>query len=467
MRQRAPLLVLLAIAVACVSGSDATAPRTHHWMQYATPADGGYDATGLERARSLATDAGSAAVMAISDGRVVAAWGDVERKLELHSVRKSIYAALWGIAEERGLVRLDATLASLGVDDLQPLAAEEKRATVADLLRARSGVYHPAAYAASDDEAARPARGAHAPGTHWYYNNWDFNVAGALLEQIAGKPLGVLFDEWIARPIGMEDYTATDVFAVLEPRTSRWPALTFRMSTRDLARFGQLWLDRGRWNGTQIVPEAWIDRASTAASETGPGQGYAMMWWTYDGGALNAERYPAASRHSILLARGTGGQTIFIVPDAKLVVVHRGDTDHGKPVGGREVWTMFDRILGAKSGMPAERPRLIALRAEPFPGQPPPFEWPAPVALEPAALEHLTGDYEIAPGVTATIYLHDGRLFASMPREGEAELFARSASEHYLRVDPSVTLRFDLEPSGRARAVRVNLRGREIVAVRR
>ncbi|MGZ5473389.1 MAG: hypothetical protein ACXW31_08035 [Thermoanaerobaculia bacterium] len=68
--------------------------------------------------------------------------------------------------------------------------------------------------------------------------------------------------------------------------------------------------------------------------------------------------------------------------------------------------------------------------------------------------------------MTATLYLHDGRLFASMPREGEAELSARSASEHYLRVDPTVTLRFDLDPSDRARAVRVNLRGREIVATR-
>ncbi|MGZ5473390.1 MAG: hypothetical protein ACXW31_08040 [Thermoanaerobaculia bacterium] len=53
------------------------------------------------------------------------------------------------------------------------------------------------------------------------------------------------------------------------------------------------------------------------------------------------------------------------MPDARLVVVHRGNTDHGKPVGSREVWTMFDRILGAKSVAPAARPRLVALRAEP------------------------------------------------------------------------------------------------------
>jgi CubicO group peptidase (beta-lactamase class C family) len=193
--------------------------------------------------------------MVIYRGRVLAAWGDVARRLELHSVRKSLYAAMYGVAVDQGLVDVSDTLAELGVDDLQKLTDEEKQATLEDLLYARSGVYHPAAYAPADQARNRPARGSKAHGTHWFYNNWDFNVAGALLERPARKPVGNAFDEWIAKPVGMEDYQPSDVFAALEPSRSQWPAHIFRMSTRDVARFGQLWLQRGRWNGRACHPE--------------------------------------------------------------------------------------------------------------------------------------------------------------------------------------------------------------------
>ena len=154
-------------------------------------------------------------------------------------MRKSLYSAMWGIADSRKLIDLNATLATLGVDDDPPLTNDEKAARLIDLLQARSGVYHASAYAPADQEAGLPARGSHAPGTFWAYNNWDFNVAGTMLERVGGKPLGVLFDEWIARPTAMEDFSPDDVFAMREPGSSRWPALTFRMSARDLARFGQ------------------------------------------------------------------------------------------------------------------------------------------------------------------------------------------------------------------------------------
>ena len=99
---------------------------------------------------------------------------------------------------------------------------------------------------------------------------------------------------------------------------------------------------------------------------------------------------------------------------------------------------------------------------------PPPLQLPVPIALDGPALARLAGDYEAAPGVVANVYLHDGRLFVVMPGEGEAELVARSPAEFSIRVDPTVSIRFEL-PGGRASAsaVRVTLRGREIVAKRK
>jgi len=156
--------------------------------------------------------------------------------------------------------------------------------------------------------------------------------------------------------------------------------------------------------------------------------GYAMMWWTYDRGSLSAERYPAANRQAILQARGTGGQALFIIPEAKMVIVHRTDTDRGKSVPGREIWTVVDRILGARTDTVCDASRTTALRAEPFSNPLPAMEWPEPVTLAPGALGKLTGNYVLAPGISARVFLHEGRL-ASMPGEGEAELFARSPSD--------------------------------------
>lgn len=72
-------------------------------------------------------------------------------------------------------------MAELGIDDNEPrLTDEEKRATVHDLLKARSGVYHPALYETARMKEKRPPRHSHASGTFWYYNNWDFNVLGTI-----------------------------------------------------------------------------------------------------------------------------------------------------------------------------------------------------------------------------------------------------------------------------------------------
>ena len=465
------LLLTLSLLAGCASsGAPAPTPRTDSWAQWPTPAVAGYDAAALETARAHADEAQSGAVLVVEDGRVVAAWGDVARKLELHSVRKSLYAALYGVAVDRGLIDLDATLADLGVDEVGGLTADEKRATVEDLLTARSGVYLPAAYAPSDQTEERPERSSHPPGTHWFYNNWDFNLSAVLLERATGRPIGELFDEWIARPIGMEDFEPSDVFAAWEPRASRYPALTFRMSTRDLARFGQLWLQDGMWDGRRVLPEGWVARASESASDLGEGQGYGMMWWVYGPGYLPADRYPHASRlERIVQGRGTGGQVVQVVPEKGLVYVHRGDTDHAREVPGRDAWGIFEQVLTARAANPAAADPsagAVAMTAVPLASQLPPLDWPEPVALTAEQRERLVGRYEIAPGVAAEVYEHPdhpGRLFGFFPGKGEAELFAISPTELFVRVEAGVRLHFDPE-AGPVETARFMLGGQEIPA---
>lgn len=75
----------------------------------------------------------------------------------------------------------------MGIDDARdPLIKSEGQARVVDLLRARSGIYHPVDFATPFQKETRPARGSHAPGTFWFYNNWDYNARGTIFEKQTG-----------------------------------------------------------------------------------------------------------------------------------------------------------------------------------------------------------------------------------------------------------------------------------------
>jgi CubicO group peptidase (beta-lactamase class C family) len=138
----------------------------------------------------------------------------------------------------------------------------EKTATVQMLLQARSGVYHPAAYESAGMKANRPERHSHAPGTFWYYNNWDFNVLGSIFEQETGTQIHPEFKRRIGDVIGMEDFQVSDCDYVHEP-LSLHPAYPFRMTARDMARFGLLFLQNGSWEGDQIISEEWVQESTT------------------------------------------------------------------------------------------------------------------------------------------------------------------------------------------------------------
>lgn len=455
---------LLACRPAASLAQSAAAPRG--WLQYVEAEDAGFSGAVLRAIRESADSARSAAVMVVHRGNVVVAWGDVRRRFQVHSIRKSLAGALYGIAVDRGILPLDATLADLGIDDLDTLSVREKSATVRDLISARSGVYHAAAYADDRQTSSRPPRDSVAPGTHWFYNNWDFNVAESILERSSGADLYGLMDAWIARPIGMEDFHVTDGFAVLEPSNSRFPAHTLRLSTRDLSRFGLLYLRGGRWRGRQVVPTDWVEASLMPQSDIGNGRGYGYLWWTYATGSL--PNYPTLNRLDIALARGTGGQALFLFPAIDLLVVHRGDSDNGVSVSGSAIWSMVERIVAARRGPPVASPHLRPMIAEPLRSQLPEPEPHNKVTLARHDLAAVVGEYTLPSSGDRRIrvFEYDQRLFINVPGEGEAELFATSPTAFFLPAVPGVEVVFSRRPDGAISTLRITIGRDRIVAVR-
>jgi len=305
----------------------------------------GWSESGLKAAQVWSQQIHSTAVMVVQGGVVVAEWGDTAKRTELASVRKSLLSALIGIAVAERKISLESTLAELGIDDNAPsLTDVEKQATVRMLLEARSGIYHPALYETPGMAARRPERGSHAPGTFWYYNNWDFNALGTIYEHATGTGIYEALDRLIARPLRMQDYRPEDGEYVTG-RDSIHRAYPLRMSARDLARFALLYLNNGAWAGRQIVPATWVRESTQSYSHDENGWGYGYLWWT----AGDAEQLPAGS----FFAWGAGGQFAFVVPARDLVVVSRVDRDlHLPQPRSREAAQLVRLVLEAAPHSP-------------------------------------------------------------------------------------------------------------------
>jgi CubicO group peptidase (beta-lactamase class C family) len=315
------------------------------WQQVEAPEELGWSSNKLAEAQAFAEHLNSTAVMIVHHGTVIQAWGDVEHNYLCHSMRKSLMSALFGIYVTEGSIDTSMTLEELGIDDYTPLTSAEKQATVADLLKARSGVYIPAAGESPQMKASRPERGSYAPDTFWYYNNWDFNALGTIFDQETGEEnIYQAFKTRIADPIGMQDYPIEMLKYDYEPQ-SMHPYYGFLMSTRDLARFGLLLARGGRWEDEQIIPGVWVTESITSYSDAGAGGGYGYMWWIATAGRHLANVNVPDGAFS---ARGYGGHYVLAVPQWDLVIVHRFDTfSPGGQVSDSEFGYLVRLILAA------------------------------------------------------------------------------------------------------------------------
>jgi CubicO group peptidase (beta-lactamase class C family) len=273
------------------------------------------------------------AVVVVQDGRIVgeryADGFSMDTRFPGWSMTKGVLSALIGVLVSEGRL-------SPGDRELLPLwkpPDPRSAITLEDLLRMRSGlrfseVYEDlssdviemlfnqpdtAAYAAS-----RPLDGV--PGRTWSYSSGTTNILSRIARTIVGEdeypawPRRVLFDR-----IGMTS-------AVLEPDASgTFVGSSFMLATaRDWARFGQLYLQDGVWDGRRVLPDGWV-RFSTTPTPESPDGMYGAHWWLklkpeIGGASPPAARIPADAYFAI----GHEGQTLAIVPSRRLVAVRLG-----------------------------------------------------------------------------------------------------------------------------------------------
>ena len=288
----------------------------------------GWDLPKVHTAFQYACKMGTTTLILITDGKVVRSMGDVSVPLRVHSVRKALLSALVGQHAGTGpnQINLESSLAELGIDDApHPLNALQKEATVRHLIKSVSGINHLAAAEGGlmqKDKDRRLGRKTNTPGTKWAYNNWDYNALTTIFMQETGLSVFQAFKQGIADPIGMQDFGKDAVIMEYERALSRHPKAGFKMSARDLAKFGQLYLNKGRWDGRQIVPEEWIERITDDYTVTGrelirSGHGY--LWWVPNDNKSREMGIPEGT----FVATGFGSQRIVVIPEWNTVIVHQ------------------------------------------------------------------------------------------------------------------------------------------------
>ena len=236
------------------------------------------------------------------------------------SVTKSVTGALVGVAIEEGLIG--------GVDDsiaeyLPEVAGTKKEyITIGHLLQHISGVEW---YQWAGGRTGREMRNSDnwvefwlarqmtaEPGSVFSYSNANSHMLSVILQRQAGMTMREYAQDRLFTPMGI---TVMDWDTDPQGHTNGATGLT--LTPRDVAKFGQLYLNGGRWYEKQLVPADWVAQSTQVQFERYDRSGsYGYQWWVRAFGGYDG-----------YYAMGTGGQYIFVVPELALVTVITGDSD--------------------------------------------------------------------------------------------------------------------------------------------
>lgn len=305
-------LGLLACLATPAAHAQPAQPSNTPWRETSTPAEQALDATvfqGLDAAlSSQLTDVQSAVV--VLRGRVVYRYyrdGEPDQLRDTQSASKSALSALLGTAIAQGrIASLEQRVVDL-VPEWASLNADPRAATITlrHLLTLTAGfALDSGPRTRSGTAAPLPVREAWArplaadPGQTFAYDNSVTPLLVAVLEKATGMPLADYARQQLVGPMG---------FA--EPR---YQGSIAHLRTLDMAKLGQLYLQRGQWDGKPLVPEAFADASAQAQNAGGPpvGLSYGYLWWVV----------PGKAPRPTFMASGFGGQFIWVYPPLDLVV---------------------------------------------------------------------------------------------------------------------------------------------------
>ncbi|MFT4022586.1 MAG: serine hydrolase, partial [Flavihumibacter sp.] len=270
-------------------------------------------------------------IMILRHGKVIAEgwWKPYNSSLvhTMYSCSKSFTATAIGFAVAEGKISLDDPVIKFFPDQLPAVVSDNLKALrVRHLLSMSVGQEKEPPLLIGEEGTptdwvrvflAQPI--VYPPGSRFLYNSAATYMCSAILQKVTGEKLIDYLQPRLWKPLGI-----TGIDWETDPKGINTGGWGLRLKTEDMAKFGQCFLDKGRFTGKQVIPADWVDTASTrkiwqdqTASEEKKAasdwlQGYCFQMWR--------------SRHNAFRADGAFGQYIIMIPDADAVVVITAET---------------------------------------------------------------------------------------------------------------------------------------------
>jgi len=300
-------------------------------------------------------DIDTRAVLVIKDGRIIAEQYAEPFHADMPqlgwSMTKTVIGTLTGQLAAEGIVDVNAPAP---VPEWQGEDDPRGEITLEDLLQMSSGLRFSEVYTAGSMSDVilmlyttgdtggfainQPQQ--YAPGTEFSYSSGTSNIISHILRDALADQYDYLNypREALFNPLGMAS-------ATMELDASgTYVASSYMYATpRDWARLGLLYLNDGQWQGEQLLPEGWVEYATTPAESAEQGN-YGAQIWLNAGPTGDAESraLPNLPANMVYLS-GFEGQNILLFPDHDLIVMRMGLTTRGP----RPVWTLAEKVLAA------------------------------------------------------------------------------------------------------------------------
>lgn len=310
-------------------------PSDGEWERI-DPATVGWNAELLSDAIDVASKRHSSGVVILYNGRIMAEryWDSINAPIlydnfvqgkdseghvveDVASAQKSIVAVLVGMAQERGLLKLNDPVSQyLGMGWSKASPVQEQVVSIAHLLSMSSGLQEDLSFEA-------------AAGTTWYYNTPAYHMLMRVVEVAAGQTRDVLTREWFTDKLAMKDSGWT-----VRPWASADIGVGFSTTARDLARFGLMIQAGGRWQENTLLKDTtFLSQMLSPSQSMNPAYGY--LWWLNGqafalapgAGAPRSDGALIQSAPADLVAmQGALDRKLYIVPSLGLVIARLGSS---------------------------------------------------------------------------------------------------------------------------------------------
>jgi CubicO group peptidase (beta-lactamase class C family) len=255
-------------------------------------------------------------LMVARNGHIVAEgwWTPYAPELNhwLFSLSKGFTSTGVGIAIAEGQLSLDDKVISFFPEEAPESPSDNLKAmTVRDLLKMTHGHHGNADRVTMRSDDWNWTRNwlafevDHDPGTHWTYSNSGAYMLSAIVQKVTGERLVDYMQPRFFEPLGI-----ANSFWDVSPEGVSLGGSGLRVTTEDILRYGQFYLQRGSWEGSQILPESWVAEATSLQATTPPSD--PIAGWGY-----NFIIYPEQGAFG---SGGAFGQNCFILPKSNSVV---------------------------------------------------------------------------------------------------------------------------------------------------